>query len=360
MGKFFFLDRKEKRGAAPGTLIHVGEWKEFPVQLTVRRYDEGVFQEDSFSREEFLAGGRDSMVFSGKGVFWLDVCGIHDAAVVQKIGELFSIHPLVQEDIVSATQRPKYEEFEGFSFFVMKQLTWGKKTGVESQQVSFVLGKDWLLSFRETPQYPLFDGVLKRLRNSVGRIRKEGADYLFYALVDNITDHFFELMNELEEKVQSLEGQIIGKPSKKSLQGLYDLKQTALIVRKWLFPLRNTVHSLERTESPLIRATTRVFLRDLGDHVFLLNDGLEGIREWIATLFELYLSSVSNRMNEVMKTLTLVSTLFIPLTFVAGIYGMNFAFMPELGWRWGYPVVLGVMGGISALMFVFFKKKKWF
>ena len=278
---------------------------------------------------------------------------------MEKLGSRFDIHPLVLEDIMTTTQRPKAEDLGGAVFVVLRMIeSDGKGPGMTTDQLSLILGPNYVLSFQET-EGDCLDPVRARIRGGKGRIRSLGPDYLAYALIDGVVDNYFLVLEGLGERIDILEERLITDPRRELLHEIHGLKREMIDLRKAVWPLREVVSGVERLESPLIKSTTDVFLRDLYDHVIQVIDTVESFREILTSMIETYLSSLSNRMNEVMKVLTIISTIFIPITFLVGLYGMNFKFMPEIGWRWGYAFVWVLIIGSVGGMFAFFRRKKW-
>ncbi len=350
---------KDKRrgdiGLPPGTAVFVGEKKTEATKFTILDYDEARYEEkEAKGIEECLACRED------KTVSWINIDGIHDVAIIGRFAENFGIHPLTIEDIVNTQQRPKMEEYDDYLFFVLKMLLLDDETGeIEIEQVSLVLGKGYVVSFQEK-KGDIFEAVRERIRNGKGRIRKMGADYLAYALIDAVVDHYFVILERTGERIEGLEERVVSDPQPETLHEIHRLKRDMIHLRRSVWPLREVINNLERSESRLISKATRLFLRDVYDHTIQVIDTVETYRDMLSGMHDTYLSSISNRMNEVMKVLTIIATIFIPLTFIAGIYGMNFHYMPELGWRWAYFGVWGVMAAVAAGMVVYFKRKKWF
>jgi len=344
----------ERAGRPPGTLIHVGERKTDQVRVTAIDYDESSVNEHELDDIEECFPFKDTAT-----VTWINVDGIHDTDVIQKLGDCYGIHPLVLEDVVNTSQRPKLEEFDDYVFLVLKMLLLNEEERrPEFEQVSIVLGQNFVISFQER-EGDVFETVRERIRSGKGRIRRGGADYLAYAFVDSIVDGYFVVLETFGEYIEALEEELVADPDRKTLQKLNDMKRETIFLRKSIWPLREVISALQREESALVEDSTRVYLRDVYDHTIQVIDTVETFRDILTGMLDIYLSSVSNRMNEVMKVLTVIATIFIPLTFIAGVYGMNFRFMPELGWRWGYPITWFVMVVIGVLMVVFFKRKKW-
>jgi magnesium transporter len=346
--------RSKKAGLPPGTLVHIGEKKLEAVRITVIDYDERNFQEKQVATvEECFAFKRTSTVS------WINVDGIHDASIIEKLGEHFDLHPLVLEDILTTGQRPKCEDYDNYIYTVLKMLSYDDKGEmIRSEQVSLVFGSNFVISFQESVG-DVFEQIRDRLRNDKGRIRKMASDYLAYALIDAIVDGYFVILEKLGEKIEHMEEQLVVEPTNKTVQQIHSVKRELVFLRRSVWPLRELINGLEKTESPLIKKSTDVYLRDVYDHTIQVIDTVETFRDMVSGMLDIYLSSLSNRMNAVMKVLTIIATIFIPLTFISGVYGMNFKYMPELGWRWGYAAVLLVMAVVVVIMLIYFKKKKW-
>lgn len=340
-------------GLSPGALIHAGERKTERVEIHHIDFDsENLVERDLRSVEEAF------LLMEGRSTSWLNITGLHDVDLIGKIGARFDIHPLVLEDVLNVGHRPKFEDHGGFHFLVAKMVSLEAGIGLTVEQISLILGPRYLITFQEKPG-DVFEPVRNRIRAGKGRIRSSGADYLAYALVDAIVDHYFVLLERIGEDLERLEEELSDDPQPEVLQRVHNLKRDMVFIRKSIWPMREVIAGLERSESGLIRKSTRPFLRDVYDHTIHVIDSVDSFRDVLSGMTELYMTLVSNRMNEVMKVLTIMATIFIPLTFLAGIYGMNFEFMPELSWRWGYPLVWLVMLGLGLGMFLVFKIKKW-
>jgi magnesium transporter len=346
--------RSKKAGLPPGTLVHIGEEKADKTRIHVSEYDEQNFQ------EEDLPVGPECFLFpKPPKTAWINITGIHQTEVVEQLGTCFDLHPLLLEDVLNTDQRPKLEDFGENLFIVLKALSYSDQTGeISSDQVSLVLRPNALVSFQER-EADLFAPVEERLRNGKGRGRKMGPDYLAYRLIDIIVDRYFIILEKLGERIEGLEEKLIGNPTPRVLQEIQKLKRNLLALRRWVWPLREVISALERGEQELFQDSTRIYLRDVYDHTIQVMDTIEIFRDILSGMLDIYLSSISNRMNAVMKVLTIITTIFMPLTFIAGIYGMNFEFMPELKSPWGYPLVLIAMAGIAGMMLGIFKRKKW-
>ncbi len=344
----------DKAGLPPGTPVHTGPVKTEPVKITLIQYDEAVADQAQVADvEEFAKLQRRP------GVAWINVDGIHHVDVIEKMGAHFGLHPLILEDIVNTQQRPKLEGYNDYLYVVVKMLSHGEQTRrVQAEQVSLILGPDFVLSFQEQ-EGDVFDAIRERIRAGKGRIRTMGADYLLYALIDAVVDSYFAICEVFGDRLEEMESRAIANPEPETARRIHAMKREAILLRKALWPLREVVNGLLREDSPLVTETTRLYLRDVYDHTIQVIDAVESFRDMLGGLLDTYLSSLSNRMNEVMKVLTIIATIFIPLSFVAGVYGMNFDVMPELHWRWGYPAALLIMLGVAAALLCYFRKRKW-
>ena len=351
-----FIKRLSKKaGAAPGTLIHIGEKKIEQIRIRLIDYDAEELREKELETIEECFPYKDEPTVS-----WININGIHDVETIQKVGKHFNIHPLVLEDIVNAGQRPKAEDFDDYIYVVLKMLYFDQEESqVRSEQVSFICGPNFLISFREQVG-DIFENVRDRIRRKKGRIRKAGADYLAYALMDAIVDQYFVIMETFGEKIESLEEELAENPAPKTLETIHGIRREMIYFRKQVWPLREVAKGLSGGEYSLIADSTVPYLRDVYDHTVQVIDTLDSLRDIVGGMLDLYLSTISNRMNEVMKVLTIMATIFIPLTFIAGVYGMNFKYMPELEWHWGYFMVWGVMVIMVIAMVAYFRKKTWF
>jgi magnesium transporter len=346
--------RSRKAGLPPGTLIHIGERKAEELKITLIDYDETNFQERELKTIE------ECFLFKDKPtVTWINLDGLHQVEVLEKLGGCYGIHPLVLEDILNTDQRPKMEDYGEYIYIVLKMLNYNAKSNeILAEQISLILGSNFVFSFQEK-EGDVFDPLRERIRMGKGRIRRMGADYLAYALLDAIVDNYFIILEKLGEKIELLEDKLVSQPKPETSQTVHHLRREMIFLRKAVWPLREVVSGLERGGASLIQQSTGIYLRDVYDHTVQAIDTIETYRDMLSGMLDIYLSSISNRTNAVMKVLTIIATIFMPLTFLAGIYGMNFRFMPELEWRWGYPVIWLVMIGIGVFMLVYFRKKKW-
>ncbi len=348
--------RSHKRGQSPGSLIYVGRDDARPPEVTVTDY-----HEEAFAVHRLAKAGALFALAETPGIRWIDIEGIGDAKFLEKLGQRYAIHPLVLEDILTTEQRPKIDDLEKYLYVVVKMVRPDKGGGRPlSEQLSLILGEQQVISIQEGVAGDPFGAVRKRIEGGRGRIRQMGSDYLLYALLDSIVDDYFEVLEGLGEEIEALEDEIVAGPGPEAVQRIHRLKRDLIHLRRVVWPLREVLSRLERRESLLISSETQIFFRDVYDHVIQIMDGIESGREMLSSLLDIYLSSISNRMNQVMKVLTVISTIFIPLTFLAGIYGMNFDFFPELHWRWGYPALWGVMAVLAGGMLFLFRRKKWF
>ncbi len=355
MGRLSNGRRSRKAGLPPGSLVFLGDRKVDKVRITLVDYDEERLVEKEAGSVEECFPYRDK-----PSVTWINIDGLHQVDVIEKFGRHFGLHSLVLEDILHTGQRPKMEDFKDYLFIVLQMIYLdAAKTEINAEQVSLILGPNYVLSFQETVG-DVFDPVRERIRTARGRIRKMGADYLAYALMDAVVDNYFVVLEKVGEKVEELEEQIVGNTTPKLLRDINGLKRELLFLRRSVWPLREVISCLMRGESPLFAQTNIVYLRDVYDHTIQVIDSAETFRDMTAGMLDIYLSSTSNRMNEIMKFLTIMSTIFIPLSFIAGVYGMNFRVMPELEKTWGYPAILAVMTAVGAGMVLYFRKRKWF
>jgi len=336
--------RRSPPGTAPGTLS-ADPAARAPLVQAIRYSPEGIEESN------------DILPCQPGGTLWLNVDGLGDTALLQRIGDTFGLHPLALEDVVNTHQRPKAEDYEAHQFIVLRMPHPGGWR-LSTEQVTIFLGDGFVITFQEKPG-DVFDPVRARLRNPLGQMRRQGADYLCYALLDAVIDSFFPLLEVLGEKLEALEDRVVMDPHSAGMGEIHILKRELLNLRAAVLPLRDLVSTLQREASPHFSEHTRLYLRDCHDHAVQLNEMIQTYREIAAGLVDILLSSQANRTNEVMRVLTLIATIFIPLTFIVGVYGMNFEWMPELGWRWGYPAVLAGMALIAAALVFWFWRKGW-
>ena len=356
-----FIRRHHRPGTAPGTLGAPQEKRVEEVSIRLLRWVGEEIEErvlDGATDLAAYAPSADAAAEPGT-VTWIDVVGLHDFDLISEIGRTFGLHPLALEDVVNTGQRPKAEEYDGHLFCILRHFHLDTDNHrLTPEQISLFLLPGLVITFQEI-EGDAFEPVRERVRRGAGRLHKRGADYLSYALIDALVDRFFPLLEALGERIENLEEELIDDPSSDSLDTIYELRRDLLHLRRTAWPKREMILSLQRDDSVLISEETRAFLRDAYDHAVEVMEVLETYRELAASMLDVYLSSVSHRMNEVMKVLTIIATLFIPLTFIAGIYGMNFQNMPELSWPWGYPVALGLMALIALALLYYFRRKDW-
>lgn len=342
-----------KSGLPPGTPLYIGDRLPEETEITLIRYDKEGFQEKLGAD---ISDFRDLLDKEGKK--WIIITGLAGSALINEICEISGIHLLTTEDILNIHQRPKIESFENYLYIVTKIILPKENRNFYSEQASIILLKDTVLTFLEYDD-SIFKPLKKRLESSKGRIRKNGADYLLYAVIDSIVDKYFEIFEIIGDRLEEIEEAVIISPEQEILKDIYSVRRDLIWLRRSIWPMRDVVAELSRGDYDLIGDNTEIFLRDVHDHLIQISETIETYRDLAAGLLDLYLSGISNRMNEVMKVLTIIATIFIPLTFVAGLYGMNFTYMPELGHPLAYPVVLILMMVMAATMVIYFRKKKW-
>ena len=343
-----------KAGLAPGTLIHIGEPTTRPVKITLMDYDADTFQEKVIETVEECTPFRAKPT-----VTWIHVDGVHQVEIVSKLGECFGLHSLLLEDILHTDQRAKLENYDDHLFIVLKMLRYDEEAGsITEEQVSIILGESFVLSFQEK-EGTVLNPLRGRIRDRKGRVRRAGADYLVYGILDAIVDSYFVVLEKIGEKIEQFEDEIVANPTRETLSLLQRLRREMIHFRRSVWPLREMIGSLHRGDSPWMQESTTPYLRDVYDHTVRQIETADTYRDILGSLLEIYLSSISNRMNEVMKVLTMFATIFIPLTFIVGVYGMNFRCMPELEWKAGYPILWAVMVAIAATLLIYFRRKKW-
>lgn len=348
--------RSTKAGLPPGTLVHIGEKKTSSPSVTLLNYDENEVRESDITTANLA-----DKVKAARGIIWINLHGLGDTVILEQIGANFGLHPLVLEDILNTEQRSKLEDYGDYLYVVLKIFDYenrGTEERIDSDQVSLVLGKNFVLSFLETDGTQ-FHSVRERLRSGKGQVRKSGADFLMYSLIDAIVDSYFVILERLDERTEALEMELIARPQPSTLHAIYHLKREGVFLRRSLWPLREVISSLQRGDSPLFSRNTLLYLRDVYDHTIHIIESVESLRDLTAGMLDIYISSVSYRISTVMKVLTVITTIFMPLALIAGIYGMNFKHIPGLEWHWGFFAVLGMMTVISISMLALFRWKKW-
>ena len=347
--------RSRKSGLPPGTPVHIGERKAGAPRVSLVNYDG-----EQLVEEEVTDVPASRAWLNRPGVTWINIEGVHQIDLLEQFGAVFGLHPLVLEDIANTGQRPKVEDYGGYLYVVLRMLSLPESSQeVVGEQVSLILGANFVISFQEGIAGDVFDPIRVRLRAAKGRVRHEGADYLVYSLIDAIVDGYFILLEKLGEQIEVLDERMLANSARGAARTINQLKREMIWLRKAVWPLREMINTLQRAESTLIRASTGVYLRDVYDHTIEVIDTVETYRDVLSGMLENNLSLLTARLNEVMKVLTVISTIFIPLTFIVGIYGMNFRHMPELEWRWGYPLVMLGMAGIAVALYFYFRRKKW-
>lgn len=363
----------KQTGLAPGTPVFIGEQKVEQIKISILDYDRERLHVHNDASAEACLPYRDASTIT-----WINIDGVHDTQLVERLGQHYGLHPLVIEDILNTRQRLKVDLFDEYLLVVLK-MAWFDEASREItiEQVSIVLGRNFVLTFQEEGDGDVFDSIRTRLTEHTGRIRNAGADYLAYALMDAVVDGYFAILDYFGDQIEELDDAITEAPDPKLLPIIHAIKRELIVFRRTVTPLRTMMRDLSASVRspayagnsgpqnshaipvPLIQESTAIYLRDLYDHVIQVIESTETFRDMMSGIHDVYLSSVSNKMNEIMQFLTIIGTIFIPLTFIAGIYGMNFRVMPELRWRWGYFAVLGLMVGIGIGLLIYFKKKRW-
>ena len=354
--KLFRANRKlaEKRHLPPGTLVHLGEKAIQAVRVSLTEYNVNQVNEASDLTAEQILKLPES-----QNNRWIHVEGLHDLPIIEAIGKRFKVHPLVLEDLVNTGQRPKAEDSGDYMFFVVKMLHYNEDTSeMESEQLGFVLGPGYLLTFRES-QGIEFNDLRERIRSGKGRLRTSGVDYLAYCLVDSVVDDYFATLERLAEKIEIIEEELVTNPTADTLENIHRLKTDMIFLRRSVWPLREIINRLILSDGGLVTHASVPYWRDVYDHTIHAIETMETYREILSGMLDIYLSSMSNRLNQTMKVLTLIATVFIPLTFMTGWYGMNFKNMPELQWEWGYPSFIGLVVIVVGVILLYFRRNDW-
>jgi len=344
--------REQKVGAPPGTLIHFGERKLENTRLTVTHYGPDELTETEADLPAACAPPREG------AVTWINVEGLHDVEVVREVGDCHGLHRLVIEDILDTNHRPKLEDYGEYLYLVTRHFWYDEAGEMHSEQLSLMLGRGLVITFCEGGR-DVLDPIRSRLRMETSRLRSNGADYLAYAILDTVVDGYFAAMDGLGENIEAMEARLLKDPDQQVLREIHRAKRQTALIRKAAWPMREAISRLEHEDAGLIAPATALFIRDAYDHIIQIVDTLESFRDMLSSMLDTYLSSISNRMNEVMKVLTIIATIFIPITFIAGVYGMNFEHMPELGYWWAYPATLGLMIAVGLGMLVYFRRRRW-
>lgn len=350
--KIITKQRLKKTGSPPGTLAVNEASTKGNVEIALIQFSESSYEEHKIS------SGTDLSSYTSKpGICWINVDGVHDPEIVEYIGKQFNIHPLTLEDIMHTDQRPKFEDYDEYDVFMLKMLYFDGK--LKSEQLTIILLDRIVLTFQEVKGKDTFDPVRQRIRIGKGKIRKAGADYLAYTLLDSVVDSYFHILDTIGASIDDVDEELRVSTSQATFHKLYNLKREMIFLRKAVGPTREMIANVERSESPRIAEHTYVYLRDVHDHSIRVMETADVFRDIVGGMMDIYHSSVSNKMNEVMKVLTSISTIFIPVTFIAGVYGMNFQYMPELNQKWAYPLVMILMGVVILSLFIYFRRKKW-
>ena len=354
--------KKNKKGLSPGSLVFTGEKKVEEIKISAFDFNASRVNEINIPVHEL---SKLKKYKSSKNITWINICGIHNTQVIDETGKIFGIHPLVLEDILNVSHSPKSDEYDDYVFIVTKMISYNNELNeLNIEQVSFVLGKNFLITFQER-EGDVFDLIREKIRSNNGRIRKSGADYLAYRLIDTMVDNYFTVLEKIDEHIEKIEDSLLVSPEEGTLQKIHSIKKETIKLKRAVFPLKDIIYTLEREQYSFIAKSTYIYLRDLHDHIKQIAENVENYREVINGLQEVYISQSGQKMNEIMKILTIISTIFIPLTFIVGIYGMNFHAenspwnMPELSWKYGYPFVILIMICVVIGMLIFFKRKKW-
>ncbi|SFU66413.1 magnesium transporter [Pustulibacterium marinum] len=342
----------KKIGMAPGTVTYMGDKEDVSLHVEVIDYNKDHYSIKNYNtvEETYHLGTEDTIT-------WTNITGLGNVDDIKRLGTFYNIHPLILEDIVDPHQRPRVDEYEDYIFVIAKMLYYKDKELVV-EHISIVMGEDYVLTFQES-EFDVFDGLRARLEAGRGRIRTEKSDYLLFCILDSVIDNYFLIVEALAEKIENLEDELFEDPQESASQEIQELKRESLRVRKNIFPLREVVSRLEKTEVSYVYPQTINYYKDLYDNIVQVIETIEIYRDMIWGMVDLYMSTMSNKMNNVMKVLTIIATIFIPLTFIAGIYGMNFDYMPELHYKYGYFVVWGIMIVMLVAMVYYFKRKKW-
>lgn len=349
--KASFRHRIKKIGLPPGTLLPT--ISPIPVTISVLDYDKtSFFEKDNVTAEECLTYLRSP------AITWIDVKGTSNIQMIQKIGTHFNLHPLLLEDVVTLEQRPKLDDYKETIYIVIKRLKSDNSDKVGEEQISLILGKDYVISFQES-QDNFFEPIKERLRKDNTNMRKMGADYLVYALIDMVVDNYFVILEKIDQNFFKLEEDLISSPKKDTLYKIQSSKRDIILLRKSVWPMREVVKKFQRLDSPLVEDMTKLYMQDVYDHTIQAIDTIESIRDLASSMLEIYLSNINQRLNEIIKFLTIVSTVFAPLTFITGFYGMNFIYMPLLNSIWGLPFTVLIMGILIVGMLYYFRKRKW-
>ncbi len=348
-------ERRRKTGLPPGTLIYTGEKRHDNVHISSMVFNENAFTENIYSAQDaFLRP------LPADSITWLNVDGLHDAEVVEKIGAFFKLHNLIQEDILNVYQLPKVDEYQesDLIYITLNEFYFDPEKKLKRDQISFVLGENFLISFQEE-EGDYFEVIRERIRNAKGRVRKKSADYLTYTLIDSVVDSYYLVLDHYSTELENIENEIFEQKNKNHLTKIHHINKDLIYLRRSIAPLKEVVFKLMKEDIILIKNDSKIFLRDLQDHINQIVNQIDVDREYLSDLIQTNMANMNSHLNEIIKVLTLISTIFIPLTFIVGVYGMNFENLPELGWQYGYFGIWGLMILITLIQFVIFKRKKW-
>lgn len=348
------LEPRKPRNFSPGTVRYTGKKQPLETRLDIIDYSPEAYERFETNHISDIMQYEDE-----SHITWINVNGLTDTEAIKELGNHFGLHGLIQEDIVAIHQRPKIEEFDDYFFFIFKMLQYDKNEELNVEHVAMVAGKDYVLTFQEA-ENDAFNDLRERIENAKGRVRKSGADYLMFAILDAVVDHYYYVIEFLENKTELVEDAVFQGKDEMQAEKIQNLKKEVLRIRRAVSPLREVISRLDKTDSPLVEEQTNRYIRDLYDNILQINESVEIQREMTSGLLEMYLTTINNKMNEVMKVLTIVTSVFIPLTLITGIYGMNFDYMPELHYKYSYFIVLGIMVLIFIILIRFFKRKRWF
>jgi len=345
-----------KTGLSPGTPVYTGEKKRNKT-IAIEIFD---YNGEKFTESEFKDIADLGKYNNAETVTWINVDGIHDVEIIKQIAEQFKLHPLVVEDIVNIHQRPKVDHYGEYVYIVLKMVYYNKQNELTVEQVSMIVGKNLVITFQEAGKDgDVFATIRDCIRSVNYKIRTEGADFLAYSIIDAIVDNYFNVLEIAGQKLEDMEDSLITDPSKTTLNQFHEIKSELVFLRQAIWPMREVINNLQRISDTLIKGSMNMYFSDVYDHVIQIVDSLELYREMTSEMVDIYLSSLSNRLNEVMKTLTIIATIFMPLTFIVGLYGMNFHYIPELNWHYGYPAVWGVIVIVTVAMMYYFKRRRW-
>lgn len=348
------LPKIGKQASSPGIIKYI--WRERESEVKIKLID---YNETDINEKNLLTLDKSIQLKDTQSIKWINITGVHDESIIHKMWEIYNIHPLVLEDISNTTQRAKIEEYDDYLFVIIKMIYFSNETNeITVEQVSLIVWDNYIISLQER-EGDVFNWVRERIRKNKGKICKSWSDYLMYAILDAIVDQYFSVIEQMSEKIEDTEEQLMFWVDQELLNKIYSLKKELVYIKKSIWPLREVISTLNRAENELIKETTFIYLRDVYDHTIQVLETVETFRDLTSGMLDLYLSTVSNKMNEIMKVLTIFAAIFIPLTFIAWVYWMNFQFMPELWWKYAYPIWWAIIVVLTIIMLIIFKRKKW-